>query len=55
MKKKVSLVYLRNSWFKLNQNPDPHWIRIRIGHSSKMLDPDPYPHITNADPKHCNV
>jgi hypothetical protein len=29
-------------------DPDPH--------SSKMLDPDPYPdpHITNADPKHCH-
>jgi hypothetical protein len=27
-------------------DPDPH--------SSKMLNPDPDPHITNADPKHCS-
>jgi hypothetical protein len=27
-----------------DQHPDPH--------SSKMLDPDPYPHAINADPKH---
>jgi hypothetical protein len=34
----------RETWFKFYQNPDRH--------SSKMLDPDPDPHITNADPKH---
>jgi hypothetical protein len=45
MKKKFRFVYLRKTWFKFYQNPDPD------PHSSKMLDPDP--HITNADPKHC--
>jgi hypothetical protein len=29
-------------------------IRIRIGSAfDRLLDPEPYPHITNADPKHC--
>jgi hypothetical protein len=44
--KKIRFVYLLKTWFKFDQNPDPH--------SSKMLDPDPYldPHITNANPKH---
>jgi hypothetical protein len=43
---KILLVYLRKTWFKLYQDPDPH--------SSKMLDPEPYPdpHIINVDPKH---
>jgi hypothetical protein len=42
--KKIRFVYLRKTWLKFYQNPDPH--------SSKMLDPDPDPLIINADPKH---
>jgi hypothetical protein len=47
MKKKFLFVNLRKTWLKFYQNPDPH--------STKMLDPDPYPdpHITHADQKHC--
>ncbi len=30
-------------------DPDPDWIRIRIGNQPKMLDPDPYQ--INTDPK----
>jgi hypothetical protein len=29
-RKKIPCVYLRKSWFKFYQNPDPHWIRIQI-------------------------
>jgi hypothetical protein len=47
--KKIPFVYFRKTWFKFYQNSDPD------PHSSKMLDPDPYPdpHIINAGPKHC--
>ncbi len=32
-------------------DPDPYWIRIRIGIQPKMLDPDPDE--MNADPQPC--
>ncbi len=35
----------------LDPDPDPYWIRIRIGNQPKMLDPDPYE--MNADPQPC--
>ncbi len=34
-------------------DPDPYWIRIRIGIQPKMLDPDPDPNEMNADPQPC--
>jgi hypothetical protein len=30
MKKKVRFVHLQKTWFQFYQNPDLHWIRIRI-------------------------
>jgi hypothetical protein len=32
-------------------DPDPYWIRIRIGIQPKMLDLDPDPDEMNADPQ----
>jgi hypothetical protein len=42
--KKLCFGYLRKTWLKFYQNPDPY------PYSSKMLDQDP--HITYADLKH---
>jgi hypothetical protein len=34
-------------------DPDPYWIRIRIGNKPKMLDLDPDPDEMNKDPQPC--
>jgi hypothetical protein len=36
--KKFRFVSLRKTWFKFYQNPDPHWIRIRIGSGSTFVE-----------------